>query len=614
MSYRSRSSRLAAALIPSTLAFAAAGGASAASGLDNESQFGQIAKNGFALTVNGAFFADPANTQYPSLQPNLGSAKNNYAWSMAWFDGALWVGTNRNIRQRNLAARGPAEIWRYQPSSNDAAGDWGLSGTWTRVFQSPKIPLTLALFSQGQLSRNTARDLGYRDMAVCNAGDGTERLYVASTGVPGNILYYDGQTFERTSSEGLFNNLGSNPYRYVGTNLTGVQIDFGYRGLACFKGRLWTSPAGERGDADATAHPVVHMSPDPAHGAAWQTMVDVKGLLADGTPDPAASPLADPGNIGIFQIEAVGRYLWLTTLNRTTGMELWRGDGIDCLEPWVGDGHCNITWAKIIDNGAGRPPDIIGPPLDNAGGTLGVFGNDLYVAPSESGINQLTLAEMIRVPNAGSVPPGGPSAPHTWQLLVGWPRKDFADAAKRLPGLENLDCTNVGDFASSMSELPQAVLQAWQTFNGFGLRPAVRVQQRRNPIPLDDDDDNDDCLPATNAGPGFPTGTIQHPLAVGQASYFWRFAEHQGDLFVGTLDVVDGFHGFDLLKTPDGARFTWLFTDGLGNRFNYGGRTLQSTPIGLAVGTANPFTRIVNAQGVRSGGAEVFIGTTALPP
>ncbi len=593
-------------LASGVLALAATHGASASSDL-SESDFYQIAKNGFALTVNGAFFADADKTIYPNLQPNLGSNQNGYAWSMAWFQGALWVGTLReDLTQQDYAARGPAEIWRYQPSSNDAVGDWGLSGTWQRVFQSPKIRRAVALFSFGQLSRKTPRDVGYRNMAVCDAGDGVERLYVTTAGIPGNILYYDGTTFQPTATEGLFNNLGSRPFLHLRASLGNFQqVDLGYRGLACFKGRLWTSPTGTIGDHDVSAHPVLHMSPDPAHGAAWQTLVNVS--------DSASTPLADPGNIGIFDIQAVGRYLWMTTVNRTTGMELWRGDGADCLEPWVGDGHCNISWAKIIDNGAGRPPDNIGPPIDNAGATLGVFGNDLYVAPSESGnVNlNLTLAEMIRVPNAGSVPQGGPLAPHQWQLLVGWPRRDFADPGRRLPGLENLDCTNVGDVENSMDELPPAVRLVWEAAANTRLLPAINVLGLP-PIQLDDDTAADDCLPATNAGPGFPTGALRHPLGAGDASYFWRFVEHQGDLFVSTLDAVGQFDGFDLLKSSDGVQFTRLFKDGLGNRFNYGGRCLESTPIGLAVGTANPFAGIVNAEGVPSGGTEIFIGTPAL--
>ena len=47
--------------------------------------------------------------------------------------------------------------------------------------------------------------------------------------------------------------------------------------------------------------------------------------------------------------------------------------------------------------------------------------------------------------------------------------------------------------------------------------------------------------------------------------------------------------GFDMFKTADGENFDVVTRDGFGDKYNYGGRTLVSTPYGLYVGTANPF-------------------------
>lgn len=47
--------------------------------------------------------------------------------------------------------------------------------------------------------------------------------------------------------------------------------------------------------------------------------------------------------------------------------------------------------------------------------------------------------------------------------------------------------------------------------------------------------------------------------------------------------------GFDMFKTSDGVNFTVVTKDGFGDRYNYGGRTLQTTEDGLYVGTSNPF-------------------------
>ena len=59
-----------------------------------------------------------------------------------------------------------AEIWRYTPETR----------TWERVYKSPvDIPV---VDSQGN-PRMTARDIGYRGMAIYTEADGTEALYVA---------------------------------------------------------------------------------------------------------------------------------------------------------------------------------------------------------------------------------------------------------------------------------------------------------------------------------------------------------------------------------------------------------------------------------------------------
>jgi hypothetical protein len=50
--------------------------------------------------------------------------------------------------------------------------------------------------------------------------------------------------------------------------------------------------------------------------------------------------------------------------------------------------------------------------------------------------------------------------------------------------------------------------------------------------------------------------------------------------------------GGDLYRTLDGVHWEPVFVDGLENPDNHGIRTLESTPVGLFVGTENPFTRL----------------------
>lgn len=125
---------------------------------------------------------------------------NTGVWSMAWWNGHLYVGTvqsfycfvrvwaNRTFSivpyppndpdvacpadPKNLAVQ--AEIWRYTPATQ----------TWKRVYQAPKdVPIP------GQPGKFTSPDLGYRAMAVFTEPDGSEALYVG--GVTTRLLWGD---------------------------------------------------------------------------------------------------------------------------------------------------------------------------------------------------------------------------------------------------------------------------------------------------------------------------------------------------------------------------------------------------------------------------------------
>ncbi|WP_372884156.1 hypothetical protein [Shimia sp.] len=131
--------------------------------------------------------------------------------------------------------------------------------------------------------------------------------------------------------------------------------------------------------------------------------------------------------------------------------------------------------------------------------------------------------------------------------------------------------------------------------------------------------------------------------------YFWRMASHDGWLYLGTLDWstmlpysemgnwpgamrrglerfgLEEFmavqSGAELFRSADGEN--WLPVDrrGFGNRYNYGIRTLQSTPHGLAVGFVNPFgPRIGLGSGEDfayhdnpDGGCEIWLGSPSKP-
>jgi hypothetical protein len=127
--------------------------------------------------------------------------------------------------------------------------------------------------------------------------------------------------------------------------------------------------------------------------------------------------------------------------------------------------------------------------------------------------------------------------------------------------------------------------------------------------------------------------------------YFWRMCEHDGWLYMGTFEwssvlgyanrrrwppafagivnhldpqfILDHHSGFDLYRSYDGENWVPVTTNGMGNPYNMGLRTLVSTSHGLFVGTANPYGPRILPHGGNSyvnnprGGCEVYLGNHA---
>ena len=127
--------------------------------------------------------------------------------------------------------------------------------------------------------------------------------------------------------------------------------------------------------------------------------------------------------------------------------------------------------------------------------------------------------------------------------------------------------------------------------------------------------------------------------------YFWRMCVHEEWLYLGTFDstvlmpyspkekwpekgrrrvdkgrmedLLNKEGGFDLWRTRDGIRWLPVTKKGFGNPYNYGVRTMVSTPYGLFVGTANPFgpeVAVKRSSGLvyefnPKGGLEIWLGS-----
>jgi len=101
------------------------------------------------------------------------------------------------------------------------------------------------------------------------------------------------------------------------------------------------------------------------------------------------------------------------------------------------------------------------------------------------------------------------------------------------------------------------------------------------------------------------------------SGYLWKMATHNGWLYATTMDwsiilrfskvhekntriaqvlakagvedFVQHIGGFELWRSADGENWVPVSRRGMDNPYNFGGRTLVSTPHGLFLGTANPF-------------------------
>jgi hypothetical protein len=291
---------------------------------------------------------------------------------------------------------------------------------------------------------------------------------------------------------------------------------------------------------------------------AWNT---ARAPIVHACRNPAAEPwrpaspsgLGNAGNTVVFEMDTFGDHLYAGTFNAKSGYEIWKT---------AADGsRLPFRWHRVVDHGAYRGN------LNEAATSMCAFNGALYVGSGiqNGGFDRTNgigpaAAELIRIHPDDS-----------WELVAGTPR-ETPDGPK---------------------------------------------------------------APLSGLGPGF-----DNPLA----GYIWRMEVHEGWLYAGTFDVsvflpyanrtrlapwlqrslrwtgmdelVLGHGGFDLWRTQDGVRWSNVTRTGLGNPFNYGARTLASSPHGLFVGTANPFGPEVavrvgaNWRYVPNdrGGAELWLG------
>jgi hypothetical protein len=336
-------------------------GTAAGAFLDGNEDFKLMASLGFAQAVDG-----------PHAQ---GSGLNEYAWSMAWFKGKLYVGTGRfetDGTPSSLATM-TGQIWAYTPGGAD-----GASGTWALALQSPGGIIA-------------PREFGYRWMTVCNF-NGNDYMFVATAGVlQGNIL--------RTSDGVNFTPLSRTGY---------PPNSVGFRTMVCFtetsgKQMLISTEVGVGGDVgtydtDLSDNPIVLANDDPTGNGPWRNYSPMR--------------MGDPTNNVIFTMYGSGNTLYAGVANQVTGAQVWQTTGCVVSSTRTG-GNCVPNWTKIIDRGAGRLLDDTGQVQNQGISDMMAFGGAIYMGVS-TGTHNKPPAEMWRLRADGKV-----------EIVIGDPRFNY---------------------------------------------------------------------------------------------------------------------------------------------------------------------------------------------
>ncbi len=331
-------------------------------------------------------------------QGGFGDSQNSYSWSMAWFNGKLYVGTARSVHCVEAAtldfyypgwgyyggaldglpeANCPAsvydtdlraEIWQYTPG-----------GSWVRVYQSPLIPNPRAP------GKSVARDIGYRGMVVYNGvlyvGGVTADEYIPelAAAYPPRIL--------RTGDGVNFTPLPNGPGKiYNTTEPVNGQYPIGFRAMTVYNNRLFvTASGGLTGDGDV----LEVLNPAGANSFVQQS----------------------PNTTQVYEMEPFNNALYVGTGDPNAGYGVWRATS--STTPGT-----PFAFAPVVTNGAGRGSEITSVV------SMHVFKNRLYVGANGWGSGSYPFAEEIRI-----------NPDDTWDVVVGKARTVNGSVKPPISGL-----------------------------------------------------------------------------------------------------------------------------------------------------------------------------------
>ena len=460
----------------------------------------------------------------------FGDPMNNYPWSMAYFNGDLYVGTGRHIPWRLLQViLGPAYEFQQitYPRGDTGSQQWAEDmraeiwrhGSWERVYQSPVIggpPFT-------------PRESGFRQMVVFDG-----EIYAASGGgfsVGGLLLKStDGTTWEQV--------------------VTPPEMGTDSRAMVVHNEKLYRGIGGA---------PEVWAFPSDVH--TWERVADFS--------------LVDPyTNTAVISLESFNGHLYAGTQNLESGYQVFRSE-----DQAPSEGN----WKQIVKYGGG---DM----MNYWAGTMEVFNNQLYVGSMSL---PLIVADPVELGPPKGFELIRISTDDSWELVVGdcIPRIPSPGPTFRFPGSGwPGGFGNFFNFYCWSLQENDGVLYLG-TFDASSFLRFLPVEDLAELIELTPEQQEQiaaaleqviGLLEGLGVNEDYiePFRRLLEAFDVGDAALIdW---EEVWQVF------TDFFAGGDLWKTEDGVWWEPVTLNGFDNPDNYGVRSMVHVNP-LFVGMANPF-------------------------
>lgn len=468
----------------------------------------------------------------------FGDPQNNYAWSVAEFNGDLYVGTGRNIPYfvaQAMKARGvfpanwtlsfltspsgspppPLILPNHTPPSredviawsNDMRGEiWSYhEGSWSRVHQA-------STFINPSNGYTYPEGIGYRAMATFSDKNGTEAIYAGVGFGFGRVLI-----LQSTDGE-----------HWVAINTSSIPSR-DTRAMIAHNGKLYVGTG--------------------------------EGIFATDSPSPNEDTWVRVADFQTASLASFNGYLYAGTGNpigpsETNGFEVWRSTKDSPESP--------DDWQKVVSGGAGDAWNVLA-------GTMREFDGDLYVGsmnlPFGTGTEGVKGFDLVRVDTKDK-----------WELMVGnyQPKLPTDPRGPPLSGWPSGYANPFNLYAWSIEEYHDDLY-----VGSFDIFSFARF--------IDEVPGGYEVLGSALASIeiGEETGNFSDELERLRDMGHENMEESQVIPLIRVL--ANHFGGADLWRSSDGLHWVPVDLNGLGDPNNYGLRIMEETGEGMIIGTANPF-------------------------